>query len=180
MGEGPLNTDDNGLVEFLGPVDLLHYADSNAELPFLDVLDGRRQEMVDKYTDGWAEERSAMAWGMARAGRYEDARSMMGDVGDPDLLWVLDRMEESARVSILDEGLSETDPAYRQVAEAMLYEGPKVAEQSSSKRKALRTGPPDINFLPDTSSFTWKIYRLRSPYCKELRKMLRTGSECQR
>ena len=147
VGEGPLNTDDNGLVEFLGPVDLLHYADSNAELPFLDVLDGRRQEMVDKYTDGWAEERSAMAWGMARAGRYEDARSMMGDVGDPDLLWVLDRMEESARVSILDEGLSETDPAYRQVAEAMLYEGPKVAEQKLIQEEGLANRSPGHQLL---------------------------------
>ena len=147
VGDGPLNTDDNGLVEFLGPIDLLHYADSNADLPFFEVLDGRRQEMVDKYTDGWATEASAMAWGMARAGRYEDARAMLGKEGDPNLDWVLDRMEESAKVSILDEGLSQTDPAYRRVAEAMLYEGPELAEQILIQEEGLANRSPGHQLL---------------------------------
>ncbi|MBM64629.1 MAG: hypothetical protein CMH55_00160 [Myxococcales bacterium] len=147
VGDGPLNTDDNGLVEFLGPVDLLHYADSSAELPFLDILDGRRQAMVEKYTRGWASGGRSMAWGMARAGRYEDARSMVAGGEDPDLIWVLDRMEESAKVSILDEGLSETDPDYRRVAEAMLYEGPEAAEQLLMDEEGLANRSPGHQLL---------------------------------
>ena len=46
VGIGPLNTDDNALIEFAAPKDLLAYSTKDAHLPFVFALDGRREELL--------------------------------------------------------------------------------------------------------------------------------------
>ena len=55
MLSGPLNTDDNSLIEYAAPRDLLTFAMADPELPFIDKMEGLRFEQVDRYFEGFAE-----------------------------------------------------------------------------------------------------------------------------
>jgi spermidine synthase len=133
VGEGPLNTDDNALVEFEGPLDLLRFASRGADLPFFEAVEGRRHEVIARYTKGWGDGTSkAVAWGMARAGRFEDARRAMQAMSEPDpeLAFILDRFKELDQRKVLELDVAERDADYRQVAEVMIDTGARHAENT--------------------------------------------------
>ena len=48
----PNNNDDNAYVEFHAPLDLISYAERDADLPMLGQLDGHRQAQIERYTVG--------------------------------------------------------------------------------------------------------------------------------
>jgi spermidine synthase len=78
VGEGPINTDDNALIEYAAPKDLLTYAIRDARIPFLDAVEGHRLEMLPKYFEGWTFEGpdlARMAQGLLRQGRLMDAQT---------------------------------------------------------------------------------------------------------
>ncbi len=133
VGEGPLNTDDNALVEFEGPLDLLRYASRGAELPFFEAVKGRRHEAIARYTKGWgASTTKAVAWGMTRAGWFADARKALkaSDQPDPELSFVLDRFEELDQRKVWDQQAAAEDPEYRQIGTLMIDSGPRHAESA--------------------------------------------------
>ena len=73
IGAGPLNTDDNAHIEFSAPKDLLIYATTDAELPFVTALDGHRLETVDGpglvgFGPPWLRLAERLLW----TGRFED------------------------------------------------------------------------------------------------------------
>ncbi len=76
VGPGPLNTDDNALIEFSAPQDLLTYATKDARLPFLEGVEGKRLTLLPKYFDGWthnAEGLRSLAWRLLEQGHRKDA-----------------------------------------------------------------------------------------------------------
>ena len=133
VGEGPLNTDDNALVEFEGPLDLLRYASRGAELPFFEAVKGKRHEAIARYTKGWgASTNEAVAWGMTRAGWFSDARQALASLTqpDPELKFVLDRFEELDQRQVWDEEAARADADYRQIGGLMIDSGPRHAESA--------------------------------------------------
>ncbi|MBN2361755.1 MAG: fused MFS/spermidine synthase [Deltaproteobacteria bacterium] len=48
----PENNDDNAYVEFHAPLDLIAYAERDADLPMLAQLEGRRRQQIARYTSG--------------------------------------------------------------------------------------------------------------------------------
>lgn len=48
----PSNNDDNAYVEFHAPLDLIAYAERDADLPMLGQLEGKRQAQIERYTVG--------------------------------------------------------------------------------------------------------------------------------
>lgn len=78
VGPGQINTDDNALIEYAAPKDLLTYAIRDAQIPFLEAVAGRRLEMTKKYFTGWSfsgPEMARVALNLLRQGRLDDARS---------------------------------------------------------------------------------------------------------
>ena len=150
VGDGPLNTDDNALVEFEGPLDLLRYASRGAELPFFEAVKGRRHEAIARYTTGWGTETStAVAWGMARAGWFSDARHALKALSEPDpeLQFVLDRFEELDQRKVWDEQAAQEDADYRQIGLLMIDSGPRHAESALLDHKGFIDRSPAHAFL---------------------------------
>lgn len=56
VGEGPLNTDDNAMIEYGAPRDLITYATKDARIPFLDAVVGKRRELTSQYFTGFPED----------------------------------------------------------------------------------------------------------------------------
>lgn len=80
VGEGPLNTDDNALIEFAAPKDLLDYALEDPRLAFVKAIEGQRHEIVPKYFRGWSltpAESLSIADRLLRQGRTEDATVLL-------------------------------------------------------------------------------------------------------
>lgn len=78
IGSGPLNTDDNALIEFQAPKDLLKYGTRDAPVPFRDFARGRRRELVtEDWFAGFSTEPEALrhrSVRLFRQGRLADAR----------------------------------------------------------------------------------------------------------
>lgn len=53
VGKGPLNTDDNAMIEYGAPRDLITYATKDARLPFVEGIDGKRLEITPEYFTGF-------------------------------------------------------------------------------------------------------------------------------
>jgi hypothetical protein len=149
VGEGPINTDDNALIEFEGPLDLLRFASRGADLPFMVSIEGRRHTIIPKYTRGWKNGAEAVAWGMARGGRYDDARQALKAMSTPDeaLVWLLDKMEEADREPVLVESALRADRDYGRAAQAMLDHGPAAAESVFLEVDGLAGRSPAHRFL---------------------------------
>lgn len=78
VGPGPINTDDNALIEYAAPRDLLTYAVRDAAVPFIEAARGKRLEMTKKYFEGWSREPddlARLALELLRQGRLDDARA---------------------------------------------------------------------------------------------------------
>lgn len=102
VGKGPLNTDDNALIEFAAPRDLLEFGTRDAHVPFRDRARGRRRDLVrGEAFVGFPDDGRALvmrADRLLRQGRRADARDHLEaargkgqDVEGP--LAVLDALE---------------------------------------------------------------------------------------
>ncbi len=80
--ETVLNTDDNALIEFGAPKDLLTFAEADPQLDFLHQLAGRRAPLVRRLggTGADAEATLRLAWSYARQGMLDDARATAGEL----------------------------------------------------------------------------------------------------
>lgn len=77
VGPGPINTDDNALIEYAAPRDLLTYAVRDARIPFLEAVSGERLAMTRKYFSGWSfdpPDLARLSLGLIRQGRLDDAQ----------------------------------------------------------------------------------------------------------
>jgi spermidine synthase len=78
VGPGPINTDDNALIEFHAPLDLLEYATRDARVPFRERARGRRRELVAEGPfEGFPADPEALrfrAYRLIAQGRIDDAR----------------------------------------------------------------------------------------------------------
>ncbi len=80
VGPGALNTDDNALIEFAAPKDLLTYATADPRLPFLDAVEGKRLEVAPRYFSGFsfdAESLSRLGVRLLEQGRMDDAGAFL-------------------------------------------------------------------------------------------------------
>ncbi len=127
IGEGPLNTDDNALIEFSAPKDLLTYSTADADLPFLTAFDGRRDRLLDTRFEGfgppWTDVADRLVW----SAQLEDARTFIDRARKAGELDV-DRVERLTRyidgddtepVVIADE-TTRSDVDYARVVKAMI------------------------------------------------------------
>ena len=127
VGIGPLNTDDNALIEFAAPKDLLTYSTRDAHLPFIYALDGRRNELLGTAFKGfgppWLHVADRLLW----SGRLEDAREFL-ERARQDKEAGVDRVERIAQyvggpdsepVIVADE-VTKADSEYARSALAML------------------------------------------------------------
>lgn len=77
VGPGPLNTDDNSLIEYAAPRDLLTFAVADPDLPFIEEMEGERLEQLGRYFIGFRNDGDTLAT-TARAllsqGRLQDAK----------------------------------------------------------------------------------------------------------
>lgn len=78
VGPGPINTDDNALIEYAAPKDLLTYAVRDAAVPFIEAARGQRLQMTKKYFEGWSrspEDLGRLGYALLQQGRLQDARA---------------------------------------------------------------------------------------------------------
>jgi spermidine synthase len=74
--DGPLNTDDNALLEFRAPLDLLRYADKDPIIPLVAAASSKRVELADRLIRGMPEDpdaRRVLAWTLLQQGHTRDA-----------------------------------------------------------------------------------------------------------
>lgn len=82
VGPGPLNTDDNALIEFAAPRDLLTWSERDARLPFVQGIEGNRLAMTRKYFTGFrhdAAELELAAQRLLAQGRPTDAKAFAAE-----------------------------------------------------------------------------------------------------
>lgn len=135
----PLNTDDNALIEFGAPRDLLLYADRDAELPVLTELAGRKAELFEARLgvsrEAWPETAHALARSFLAVGMVDDARAALvrvpSDLAETKpalaaemkgLAEIAHLLSEEDNVSVVDEALLDRDSEYSALA-AMLARG---------------------------------------------------------
>ena len=116
VGAGPLNTDDNALIEFAAPKDLLAYSVQDARLPFVEDVEGKRLSMMQAHFRGFdlddPAEMATIADRLIRQGRLKDA-SLFVDRGRGQLTVhtstaVIARLDRVERLlERMDEPLSE-------------------------------------------------------------------------
>jgi spermidine synthase len=78
----PLNTDDNALIEFGAPKDLLTFAETDPHLALFSEMDGKRQKLVRDLggVGGGATETLGLAWAYVRQGMLADGRATVNDL----------------------------------------------------------------------------------------------------
>ncbi len=81
IGKGPLNTDDNALIEFAAPRDLLTYSVQDAQLPFVEAVSGDRLEALPQHFTGFDLDDptilATVADRLIRQGRLDDASAFV-------------------------------------------------------------------------------------------------------
>ena len=126
IDRGPVNTDDNAMIEFSAPKDLLTYATVDAEHRFAFVLDGRRIELLGSVFVGfgppWARFADRLLW----SGRVEDADVFMqraeaaGERGVSRLRRLRAYVSEADNEPVVvADAVTKGDPDYAQAAIAM-------------------------------------------------------------
>ena len=129
IGTGPLNTDDNALIEFAAPKDLLTYATRDARLPFVSALEGRREALLGTVFTGFQAPWTPLAKRLIAHGRYADAAAIVARArraGEPETRR-LQRIVAAAEgpdtepVIVADESTT-SDIDYARVAKAMLQQ----------------------------------------------------------
>ncbi len=119
LPEVPLNTDDNALIEFGAPKDLLVFAEDDPHLALFSAMDGKRHGLVRKLrgTNEAVQSSLALAWAYVRQGMFGDARATVNDVLRQQALTseLTDSAMEVSEVSILLEEDAERESLIDQV-----------------------------------------------------------------
>lgn len=113
IGDGPLNTDDDALIEFGAPRDLITWATRDPRLPFVDAIDGKRLERLPEYFSGFPDtpdELALIAYRLMGQGRRKDAHVFLDaargagaeTAGEERLLGLLEE-EDSQPVVVIDD-----------------------------------------------------------------------------
>ena len=92
VGPGPLNTDDNALIEFAAPKDLLVYSMDDPELPFVYALDGDRPSLLGTIFTGFGSPWLPLAERLLWTGRLDDLPLILARARDGNEAGV-DRIE---------------------------------------------------------------------------------------
>lgn len=126
---GELNTDDNALLEFRAPLDLLTYAQTDPSIPLVYSAVGRRMELADRLISDLPQHGPArldQAWSLLQQGHTADARIAGGmaraQEEDADrLLRMVDYIEETDDQPVLiATDATRRDASYVRAAYAML------------------------------------------------------------
>lgn len=138
IGKGPINTDDNAMIEFGAPRDLLEYSVSDARLPFVDDIAGKRHKTTPKYFKGFdftgSSTTALIAERLTRQGRGEDARqfvSLARTTLPPTasatltdrldrIQSMLDRLDEAAAEPVIVDSPETREERYARVALAIV------------------------------------------------------------
>jgi spermidine synthase len=156
VGDGPLNTDDNPLIEFNAPKDLIVYATKDARIPFLEGIEGKRLDVAPQYFSGFdlnAETLGRIGYRMLTQGQLSDAEVFLkkakqggADTAHADRILGLIQERDSQPVVIADEKTRE-DPRYARVILEMTAERDKHALQLFEAEKDLENVSSAHRFL---------------------------------
>jgi spermidine synthase len=130
----PLNTDDNALIEFGAPTDLVAFAESDPELPLLDEIAGHRVPIVQRLGGIGEDEETLLALtrGYLRRGMLRDAiagadallarrsaseATVRGATEARGIAGLL--ADEKDRESVVEESREGASPAYQQAVQAI-------------------------------------------------------------
>jgi spermidine synthase len=136
VGQGPLNTDDNALIEFRAPKDLLTYATADPRLPFLDAMDGKRFEQASKYFSSFPLDAPSMAdigLRLLEQGRIDDAeifltKASQGGAEVDRWMRVIDYVrEDDDQPVVIANDTTKGDERYARVAYTMMQGNDKDA-----------------------------------------------------
>lgn len=138
-----LNTDDNALIEFGAPRDLVTYAEMDPAVDVVSALDGKRQILIDRYLSGIEDDHDAsanadavsrlqihmrLANGFLRQGQLED-----GVAQAIDLLEALPAEAASAEpIAAAREKLRVTARGLLAVAKSLVEDDPPLAIDASA------------------------------------------------
>ncbi|MBI2376358.1 MAG: fused MFS/spermidine synthase [Deltaproteobacteria bacterium] len=132
--DGPLNTDDTARIEFSAPLDLLRYAVVDADLPFLEDIEGHRLERAPRIFPGFdfdsAEGLLSIADRLILQGRLEDVAEIL-DATSPKVGTSTTSARHLARLRAIHERLTEGD------AEAVVVEGTESRDPTYAEAVAL-------------------------------------------
>jgi spermidine synthase len=154
-----LNTDDNALVEFGAPRDLLNFAESDPELPFLQEMRGKLhtvvRDLVITRDLPWEQRAVQMARGYIKQGMLADAIAVLDSIDakipglDPASATdariyseIAHLLLEEDNVVVLDEHLITTDKDYAQIAKLTLEGKEEKALEVFKKRPELSQRGP--------------------------------------
>lgn len=126
IGAGPINTDDNALIEFAAPRDLLRFGTRDASVPFRDRARGRRRELVaDGPFVGYDQAPEALlerGYRLFAQGRLADARDHAEASGPGQQLGALLDLVEGPddRPVVVKEAAEQGHPVYAEAVRYML------------------------------------------------------------
>lgn len=156
VGEGPLNTDDNAMIEFGAPRDLITYATKDARIPFTDAILGKRFELLPKYFRGFpddAESLRAAAHRLLALGQLQDAevyamhaKGKGADVARIERIVALLEEGDSQPV-VVDNPSTRGDARYAQVVLEMTENRDREALITFEAEKNLEEVSPAHRFL---------------------------------
>jgi spermidine synthase len=156
VGDGPINTDDNALIEFGAPKDLIVYATKDARIPFLEGIEGKRLEVAPQYFSHFTLEANDLArigYRLLGQGQLSDAEAFLkkakaggADTAHPDRILGLLQERDTQPVVIADERTKD-DVRYARVVFEMtadrdkealhLFEAEKDLDEVSSAHRFL-------------------------------------------
>ncbi|MBI4817056.1 MAG: fused MFS/spermidine synthase [Deltaproteobacteria bacterium] len=163
LPEGPINTDDNALIEFSAPLDLLRYAVVDADLPFLEDVEGKRLERAPAAFPGFdfetAEGLAKVTRRLLLQGRLTDVDAFLSAARSAThttttatadlaaLRAVHDRLTEGDAEAVVVEGTEGKDSAYAEAVALMLEDHDQRALDVVERAKGFSKRGPAHLFL---------------------------------
>jgi spermidine synthase len=147
VGKGPLNTDDNAMIEYGAPRDLITYATKDARLPFVEGIDGKRLEITPEYFVGFDFQSGPAlvhaADRLLRQGQLTDAEAFLerakekgADIGRVARLLELTTEADSQPVVVITDQ-TKGDERYARVVMTMTQKNDKDALMMFEREKDL-------------------------------------------
>jgi hypothetical protein len=136
VGDGELNTDDNALIEFGAPRDLIVYATKDARIPFLEGIEGKRIDVAPHYFSGFTYTPADLARIGGRLlgqGQLTDAEAFLkkakeggADTASSDRILALLNEKDTQPVVVVDDKTKD-DSRYARVVYEMTMDRDKEA-----------------------------------------------------
>jgi spermidine synthase len=152
VGQGRLNTDDDALIEYEAPKDLIEYATKDARLPFVEGIRGKRLEVTPEYFTGYAFDGPMLAdvaHRLVAQGELDDAEAFAKKAGElgadikrTDRLIETLREKDSQPVVVINNDTKE-DPRYARVIMEMTSTDRR--DDADRDRAALRSFESEKN-----------------------------------